>query len=36
MNPAAEGAGATVVEGFKIGRWIFGDLLRAKTGTSPD
>ncbi|PYM11687.1 MAG: hypothetical protein DMD81_26195 [Candidatus Rokuibacteriota bacterium] len=27
-NPTAEGAGATVTEGFKLGHWIFGGLLR--------
>ncbi len=26
-NPTAEGAGTTVVEGFKLGLRIFGDLL---------
>jgi len=26
----AEGAGATAVEAFKVGDWIFGGLLRAE------
>ncbi|PYM89760.1 MAG: hypothetical protein DME04_25390 [Candidatus Rokuibacteriota bacterium] len=29
-NPTTEGAGATVVEAFKVGDWIFGGLLRAE------
>jgi len=28
VNPAVEGAGATIAEGFKVGRHIFGGLLR--------
>jgi hypothetical protein len=27
VNPMAEGAGAIVGEGFKLGHWIFGGLL---------
>jgi hypothetical protein len=27
LNPAVEGAGATIGEGFKLGRYIFGGLL---------
>jgi hypothetical protein len=27
INPAAAGAGATVVEALKVGAWIFGGLL---------
>jgi hypothetical protein len=26
-NPMTEGAGATVMEAFKVGSWIFGGLL---------
>jgi hypothetical protein len=30
LNPSAEGAGATVAEGFKLGRHVFGGLLTAR------
>jgi hypothetical protein len=28
LNPSVEGAGATVAEGFKLGRHVFGDQTR--------
>ncbi|PYN81235.1 MAG: hypothetical protein DMD96_10525 [Candidatus Rokuibacteriota bacterium] len=31
-NPTAEGAGITLVEGFKLGRRIFGGLLTGESG----
>ncbi len=33
--PEASGAGMTVIEGFKLGKRMFGDLLVERTESSP-